>query len=182
VEHSVDFESNPIAERRAKEADCAELIRRDGAILDALKHLLPFQMRSRISDAMGARPSIATEYAWQGSLANHFTAESRLRGRNRIANVIAGIARALRFAHSRGRTQRDLKPQNVLLRRDWSVRIANFGLSAAPAVPAIPPLTGREAVLRRPSSDLWDFAPECVEGFFHQARDVFTFGRFSSKS
>jgi hypothetical protein len=44
--------------------------------------------------------------------------QERLRGPNRIAKVIAGIALAMRFLHWRGVTHCDLWPMNILL--DWA--------------------------------------------------------------
>jgi serine/threonine protein kinase len=73
----------------------------------------------------------ATEYAGQGLVAVHFTTVSHLRCPNRIVKVIAGIALAMGFLHSRCITDGDLKSENILLDWDWSVRMTGFGRSRA---------------------------------------------------
>jgi serine/threonine-protein kinase len=117
--------------------------------------------------------SIATECAGQGSLASNFAAGARLRGPDRIAKVIAGIALAMRFVHSRGFVHRNLTPGNILL--DWGcgVRIAGFGQSLSPERPS---LAGLHGLWDRQSIDCRYLAPECYEGTFFPASDVFAFG------
>jgi serine/threonine-protein kinase len=71
-------------------------------------------------------PYMIVEYVPGGSLA------SRMRqGRMDHASVIetlAGIARGLDYAHSLGIVHRDVKPANVLLEKDGTPVIADFGL------------------------------------------------------
>jgi serine/threonine protein kinase len=160
--------------KTAKNPDCAGLIRREAAILEDLKHPLVLQMR--ISKATGPRPSIVTEYAGHGSLASRFTADSPLRGPNRIAKIVVGVALGMRFVHSRGFVHRNLTPGNILLDWDWSVRIAGFGKSLSPDAPECPSLAGPHGLWCRPPNDFRYLAPECYDGVFLQASDVFAFG------
>jgi serine/threonine protein kinase len=144
------------------------LIHREADILTALKHPLVLELRARTA---GATPSIVTEFAGNDSLASFFTGDDqrRLRDPNRIAKVIAGIALAMRFVHSRGVAHRDLNPDNILLDWDWTVRIAVFGhsasLDALPLKRSIAPDIGSRYL-----------APECYDGTFRCASDVFAFG------
>jgi serine/threonine protein kinase len=176
VKFAVDSESNPIAVKIAKNPKCAELIRPEAAILEGLKHPLVLEMRACIRDTDGARASIVTEYAARGSLAGHLRGERGLRGPNRVAKVIAGIALAMRFVHARRVTHCDLTPENILLAWDWSVRIADFASSVVSAASDGPSVARAGMVWHRPSSDLRYFAPECFDGIFFQASDVFAFG------
>ena len=47
----------------------------------------------------------------------------------RIAQIIGQLAEALTHAHAQGLIHRDLKPANVLLSRDGSAKLADFGLA-----------------------------------------------------
>jgi serine/threonine protein kinase len=168
VRLAVDSKANPIAVKTAKNPGRAELIRREALILQNLKHPLVLELRGPVS-----RESIATAYAWRGSLA-----ECRWRGPNRTAKakIVAGIALAMRAVHARRVVYRDLKPQNILLDWDWSVRIAGFGRSTAPGVPERRSPASPEALWGWCSNDSRYLAPECYDGTFLPASDVFAFG------
>jgi TPR repeat protein len=178
VRIALDSESNPIAVKMAKDPAVAEFIHREAAILAALKHPLVLELRAQIT---GRTPSIVTEFAGNGSLASFLAADDqrRLCGPNRIAKVIAGIALAMRFVHSRGTIHRNLNPENILLDWDWTVRIADFGCSASLDAP---PLSHPYSAMDWPSVNSRYLAPERYAGTFRYdgafscASDVFAFG------
>jgi serine/threonine protein kinase len=87
--------------------------------------------------------------------------------------VIIGIALAMRFVHSCKTVHCDLNPANILLDWDCTVQIADFGHSASPDVP---PLIGPSDLENWPSGDSSYLAPECYDGTFGRASDVFAFG------
>jgi serine/threonine protein kinase len=157
--------------------DFAELIRREAVILKTLKHPLIVELLLDISDTPDHNSAIVTEFAGNGSLANHLSrVEYLLSGANRITRIIVGIALAMRFLHSRGFIHFDLKPANILLDWDWNVRIADFGQSISLNNPEIPSVTHpnmRDGVL---FMDSYYFAPECYYNLYSQMSDVFSFG------
>jgi serine/threonine protein kinase len=69
---------------------------------------------------------IAMEYFERGDL------RSEMKGplpRERALDIVAQLARALEVIHARGIIHRDVKPENVMLRADGSVAIADFGVA-----------------------------------------------------
>lgn len=82
----------------------------------------------------GARLAIIMDYVAGGSLRDALAEAGPLRPVDAL-NVTAEVFDALAFAHSRGVTHRDIKPDNVLLARPWAeyglgdVRVSDFGIS-----------------------------------------------------
>jgi serine/threonine protein kinase len=120
---------------------------------------------------------IVTEFAGNGSLANHLSsAKCPLSGANRIVRIIVGIALAMRFLHSRGFIHFDLKPDSVLLDWNWNVRIADFGQSISLNNPEIPSMTHPNVNDWGLFIDSYYLAPECYDNHYSQMSDVFSFG------
>jgi serine/threonine protein kinase len=61
---------------------------------------------------------------------------------DRAIFIVAGIARGLSYAHSRGIIHRDLKPHNILLDGDGIPKIADWGLSKGLDESRVSSLTG----------------------------------------
>jgi serine/threonine protein kinase len=168
VRIALDWESNPIAVKRAKNSECAALIHMEAAILAALKHPLVLGLRTCVP---GMTPSLVTESAGNGSFTSFLAAGGQRRspGPNRIAKVIAGIALAMRFAHSRGTVHRDLSPENIFLDWVWTGQIADFGDGALLDAPR---LIRPDAAMDCPSIDSRYRAPECHHGTFRGASEI----------
>ncbi|HMF43817.1 MAG TPA: protein kinase, partial [Polyangia bacterium] len=66
-----------------------------------------------------------------------------------ILDVFLGAARGLAAAHAAGVIHRDFKPQNVMIGRDRSVRVMDFGLARLAEEPSEPE-DGSDAVERSP--------------------------------
>jgi serine/threonine protein kinase len=74
--------------------------------------------------------SLITEFCNHGSLFDvlHDAQFARLTEKHRKSIAIE-TAIGMEYLHSKGIVHRDLKPGNLLLTSDYSVRIADFGLS-----------------------------------------------------
>ena len=91
-----------------------------------------------------------------------------------ILRVFALAGRGLQAAHEAGIIHRDFKPQNVMVARDGSPRVMDFGLaaSAEPGAADQPPLTAAGAILGTPHY----MSPEQLRGQRADARaDQFSF-------
>jgi serine/threonine protein kinase len=163
-------------------------------VLKCLNH--PLIIKSHKNSA-GA---IVTEFAPNGSLADHLPSSKgadlcQLRGPTRIATIIAGIAVAMNFVHTRGIVHGALNPDHIFIDWDWTVRIGGFGQSTF--------ITDRSSTIHQnqiwPNEDSWQntvinnpspelqqnqtwpegdshfFAPECYSDGGSTESDVFSF-------
>jgi serine/threonine-protein kinase len=112
-------------------------------------------------------PFIAMEYIDGPSLSHHLQDDGRLAA-DQVVFVGLGVARALAVAHGRGVLHRDVKPANVLLGRDGSIKLTDF--SIADFVVA---LAGEEGVFGTPGF----IAPEVIKfQRYSEQGDLFALG------
>ncbi len=79
------------------------------------------------ADGLPGRPYFSMEYLEGGSLARRLARE--LPTPRQAAELLETLARAIHHAHERGVVHRDLKPGNVLLDRDGTPKVSDFGLA-----------------------------------------------------
>jgi serine/threonine-protein kinase len=90
---------------------------------------------------------------------------------NQIAQIGAGVAAALAFAHRHGVVHRDVKPGNILITPDGEVKVTDFGI--ARAINTEESLTQTGAVMGTAAY----FSPEQAEGKTVDARsDIYSLG------
>jgi len=125
--------------------------------------------------------ALAMELVDGQSLADHLSRPDRRRGvpLTEAVAIATQIAVALDAAHEHGVIHRDLKPGNVMIRPDGSVKILDFGLALqAPdpeqgAAPASSTLTGAGTVVGTPAY----MSPEQARGYHVDRRtDIWAFG------
>jgi serine/threonine protein kinase len=88
----------------------------------------------------------------------------------RVAEIGASVAATLHVAHEAGFVHRDIKPGNIMLGHDGSVRVLDFGVAQAAGWT---PLTGRRSVHGTPEY----LSPEQARGEALDGRsDIFSLG------
>lgn len=119
-------------------------------------------------------PALVLEYVSRGSLDSFLDEEvtdprSGLSVANK-ANVALDVARGLLAVHDARAIHRDVAARNVLVARDWTVKLADFGLGAALADTELLEISGVQPMNIA--------APECLSEtpLFSPASDVYAYG------
>ena len=122
------------------------------------------------------RPFFSLEYLDGGSLQQRLessAAASSTRSERESAELVETLRRALDYAHRRGIVHRDIKPANILLSREGTPKITDFGL--AKRLQQDEGNTATEAILGTPAY----MAPEQAQGKTRQvgpAADIYSLG------
>jgi serine/threonine protein kinase len=97
----------------------------EGRLLAQLNH--PNIAQIYDADLANGYPILVMEYI-EGQSLDQYQRTQSLSWRE-IADLLARIARATAAAHARGIVHRDIKPQNIVIRRDGVPKLIDFGLS-----------------------------------------------------
>ena len=100
-------------------------LRREGALVFSLSH--PNIVDIQQSDTRHDPPYLAMEYVEGGDLRARLEREGKL-PLNAALAILSQVLDALEAAHARGVVHRDLKPGNILLTADGTVKVSDFGL------------------------------------------------------
>jgi WD40 repeat protein len=105
---------------------------REANILEELEHPAIIRLRDcDYADAAQTRPYLVMDYFDGVTLAEHVERHGPLSADDLLALVVP-VAEALQAAHTRGILHRDVKPANLLVRREgpaWRVKLIDFGLA-----------------------------------------------------
>ncbi|MBO7662244.1 MAG: protein kinase [Clostridia bacterium] len=87
---------------------------------------------------IGGVPAIFSEWMENGSLKDRIGDGSLYEGEDkevsaRLLDIAIQYARGLHYAHEAGLIHQDVKPDNLLLTKDWQAKAADFGLANARA-------------------------------------------------
>ncbi len=114
------------------DAEFLERFRREALAAARLTHpniVSIYDTGTEESDS-GDQHFIVMEFCGGGTLASLIAREGSLRP-DRISEIGASICDALAYAHSNGVIHRDVKPANVLLADDGTVKVSDFGIAKA---------------------------------------------------
>ena len=104
-----------------------EALQREGRLAAGLDH--PDITRVHDFQLEGDTAYIVMEYV-PDALDRHLQGESRLPWQH-ATEIAVQVARALQHAHDNGVVHRDIKPQNILLTEDGTVKVSDFGIARA---------------------------------------------------
>ncbi len=85
---------------------------------------------------IGGVPTIFSEWMDNGSLKdkikdNSLYGPTEAEQTERLLDLAIQFARGLRYSHENGLIHRDVKPDNLLLTKEWDAKVADFGLAKA---------------------------------------------------
>jgi hypothetical protein len=118
---------------------------------------------------VGGVPYFTMELVEGETLQDHFRRVGALDARS-ATKIVAQVAEALDYAHLKGVVHRDLKPSNIMILRDGTVKVMDYGIARARRFEG---LTVTGAFLGTPDY----VAPETAEGKGTDARsDLYSLG------
>ncbi|KAL6493196.1 hypothetical protein OROGR_032955 [Orobanche gracilis] len=114
---------------------------------------------------------VVTEYLDEGSLRRYMDKQGHKSLRlEKLISMALDIARGMEYVHSKGVIHRDLKPDNILIGRDFGLKIADFGVACEEEGSNDPWTNERVGTYR------W-MAPEVVKSKpYGRKVDVYSFG------
>ncbi|MBY0523464.1 MAG: protein kinase [Gemmataceae bacterium] len=142
--------------------DVSELFR-EAQVLEELDHPAIIRLRDcDFADGEKKRPFLVMEFFDGLTLADHVAQHGPLSADDLVA-VARPAAEALHAAHQRGILHRDVKPANLLVRRDggaWRVKLIDFGLALKQSVLQGTPTSQATAIGSSVAGTLEYAAPE----------------------
>ncbi|MDR7427909.1 MAG: PASTA domain-containing protein [Armatimonadota bacterium] len=117
-----------LREQYAQDAEFVERFQREARAVSSLTH--PNMVQVYESGQAGGWHFIAMEFVEGQDLKRYIRERGPLRPAEAVRVAVA-VCEVLDYAHRRGIVHRDVKPQNILLRRDGTVKVTDFGIARA---------------------------------------------------
>ncbi len=110
-------------------SDFHQRFAREIRLLGALEHpnIARLYAAGTVTEGPGEAPYLAMEYV-RGRELREYADSKRLGIDERLA-LIAELARAMHYAHTRGVVHRDLKPENIVVDENGAPRVLDFGIA-----------------------------------------------------
>ncbi len=128
---------------------------------DHIVRILEFGVDGKIN-----MPFLVMDYAPNGTLATRHP-EGTCLDLSTIISYVKQVASALQYAHDKGVIHRDVKPENMLLKRSNEVVLSDFGIAVA-----VQNMTKTGEVM----GTIYYMAPEQFRGKSHPASDQYALG------
>jgi serine/threonine protein kinase len=158
--HSDDDETKEFQQRFVREAQAAGILNHPGIVT----------VHDIGQDEATGMSFIAMEYV-EGQNLKEVLAQGRPLSFEQIGDIIAQVADAIDFAHSKGIVHRDVKPANIILLEGNRAKITDFGI--AKIATGVSNLTSTGQFLGTPNY----MAPEQIKGSPVDGRtDIFSLG------
>jgi len=129
---------DPLVQRRVAAKQLPDAIAHDRQALD--RFLAEARAAGRVNhpnvvavyevDQQGGSYYLVTEFVGGGSIANRVAARGRLPWRE-ATGIVIDACKGVAAAHAAGLTHGDLRPANLLLTHEGTVKVADFGLAKA---------------------------------------------------
>ncbi len=81
-------------------------------------------------------PAMLMEFV-QGKSLEDLLNDETVRSEALLMKVARSVLNALRYAHDRGVVHRDIKPGNILISEDGTIKVTDFGLATVPDAPSL---------------------------------------------
>lgn len=121
-----------LKQRWSQDTHCVDLFTREGRVGLAMRHPNIVQVLAVDQDPTTKQYYLVMEFVEGGSL-REFLAIRKTLGVNEALRLLDDAAQGLAYAHGKGVTHRDMKPTNMLISSQGTIKLVDFGLAGISA-------------------------------------------------